>query len=66
MFWPEGEGRMKMRPASDVRTASTWRIEEGRLTIYHLGEKISLGRLPTRERAAGAATVSFKEDGGQR
>ena len=57
---------MKMRPASDMSAASTWRFEEGRLTVYHLGEEVSLGRYATREHAARAAAAYFKEHGGQR
>lgn len=67
-FWLGGEELMmtKMRPASDMSAASTWCFEEGRLTVHHLGEKVSLGRYATREHAAKAAVIYFNKHGGQR
>lgn len=56
----------KVKPASNMSTASTWRFEEGRLTISHRGEKVSLGRYATREHAARAAAVYFMQHGGRR
>lgn len=68
MFQLEGEERMttKRRPATDMSMESTWRFEEGRLIIYHLGDKVSLGRYATREHAARAAAIYFEKHGGRR
>jgi hypothetical protein len=67
MLEDENEGQMTTdrRPAKCVRARSTWRYEEGRLTVYHLGKTIPLGRYATREHAAKAAAVYFGEHGGQ-
>jgi hypothetical protein len=58
--------KTKKKMASDMSASSTWHFEEGRLTVRHLGQKISLGRYATREHAAKAAVSYFENNGGQR
>jgi hypothetical protein len=55
----------KPQPASHVSAPSTWRYEEGRLTVRHLGETISLGRYATWEHAEKAAAAYFRKHGGR-
>lgn len=47
---------MNPRPI-EKKPTSSWRYEEGVLTIRHLDQKISLGRYATREYAAKAAAA---------
>ena len=50
--------------AKTQNPASTWSFEEGRLTVYHLGKTVSLGRYATHDLAAKAAAVYFAKHGG--
>jgi hypothetical protein len=52
--------------ASDNKSTSTWRYDEGILTVRHMGTMVSLGRYATREHAAKAAAAYFARRGGQR
>jgi hypothetical protein len=47
------------------KPASTWTYENGRLTVSHLGESVSLGRYANREFAARAAAAYFAGRGGR-
>ena len=44
---------------------SSWSFEEGVLTVYHLGQKIDLGRYKTHEHARKAAELYFTQHGGK-
>jgi hypothetical protein len=48
---------------NDTKSTSTWRYDEGILTVRHLGRKVSLGRYATREHAAKAAAAYFERHG---
>lgn len=52
--------------ASERKSTSTWRYDEGILVVRHLGVKVSLGRYATREHAAKAAAAYFANHGGQK
>ncbi len=47
------------------KARSSWSFEEGVLTIYHLGEKIVLGRYKTHELAEKAAELYFARHEGR-
>jgi len=49
---------------SSKKPQSTWSFEEGRLTVNHLNQKVSLGRYATRDLAAKAAALYIAEHGG--
>jgi hypothetical protein len=51
--------------ATEKTAGSTWRYEEGVLTVRHLGKNVSLGRYATRGHAAKAAAVYFAARGGR-
>jgi hypothetical protein len=46
------------------RPATSWRFEEGELTVRHDGRTVALGRYATREWAAKAAAVYFAKRAG--
>jgi hypothetical protein len=52
--------------ASEKKPTSTWRYDEGVLTVRHLGERVSLGRYATHEHTAKAAAAYFANHGGQK
>lgn len=63
------EATVEMNPsqmATTKQSTSTWRYDEGILTIRHLGERVSLGRYATRDDAAKAAAAYFAYHGGQK
>jgi len=39
------------------KPTSTWSFEQGRLTVHHLGQAVSLGRYATHDLAAKAAAA---------
>jgi len=46
------------------QSASSWRFEEGELTVRHDGRTVALGRYATREWAAKAAAAYFAKQAG--